>query len=93
VAYADVANGIVTPATGNTSLINGTLIADGSNQIFGSVLRDQFGNAIVPATGINRTISMNLSSIANSMYLNQYDRSVGSSVFIETNNTPLLQSV
>jgi hypothetical protein len=92
-AYADATNANIAAWATNANITNGSAVADGSQNIFTQTIRDQFGNAIVPATGINRTISMNLSSITNSMYLNQYDRSGGSSVFVDTNTTTLLQSV
>jgi hypothetical protein len=68
------------------SITNGNAVADGSAKDFTQTIKDWYDNAIIPATGINRTISMNLSGISNTMYLNQYDRSEGSSIFLQTSN-------
>lgn len=47
---------------------------------------DGYGNAIIPATGINRVITMTLSGITNTMYLNQYTRGGVTSVYARAPN-------
>lgn len=49
-------------------------------------LRDQFGNQLIPATGIGRTVDLTLTGITNTMYLNQYMRSGLTSVFVTAPN-------
>ncbi len=64
-------------------------VADGVSRDFIQSIRDGYDNAIIPAGGIGRIISMDLSGISNQMYLNQYNRSGGSSVFVDNNTTAL----
>ncbi|NRH20983.1 hypothetical protein HOO68_02985 [Candidatus Gracilibacteria bacterium] len=63
-------------------------VADGQPRNFIQTISDGYGNVIIPATGINRDIRMNLSGIINSMFLNQYTRSTasGTSVFVMAPN-------
>ena len=69
----------------STAITNGDAVADGQARNFIQTIKDGYGNAIVPASGINRTVSMNLSGINNTMYLNQYNRSNDgwTSVFVD----------
>jgi hypothetical protein len=50
-------------------------VADGQARAFIHTIKDGYGNAIIPATAISRTVTMNLSGISNTMFLNQYTRS------------------
>ncbi len=80
-------NTTVTNTKDNSTLNNA--VADGMPRNFIHTIRDQFGNAIVPALGINRTVNMQLMSISNTMYLDQHTRSGPTSVYIDTNTTAL----
>lgn len=64
-------------------------VADGMPRNFVHTIRDQFGNAIIPALGINRTVNMQLMSINNTMYLDQHLRSGITSVYVDNNTTAL----
>lgn len=68
----------------STILTDGSAVADGQLRNFIQIIKDGYWNAIVPATGINRTIAMNLSDISNTMYINQYTRNpaLGTSVYL-----------
>lgn len=56
-------------------------IADGSPQSLEITLRDVYGNDIVPATGIDRILDLNLNG-NNSLFINQYAESGGSALFV-----------
>ncbi|MDD2892268.1 MAG: hypothetical protein PHQ95_04860 [Candidatus Gracilibacteria bacterium] len=80
--YADTLN-ITTKTTTSsdvTSLTGGSLVADGQAQPLTITLKDTYGNQIVPATGISRTIDFNFNT-DNGLYLNQYSRTGVRSVF------------
>lgn len=64
-------------------------VADGQENTYIRTLKDAYGNAIVPASGISRTINMRLEDISNSMFLDQYNRIGQTSVFVDNRNTPL----
>lgn len=49
-------------------------VADGQGRDFVHIIKDGYGNAIIPALGINRSVSMNLTGITNTMFLDQYTR-------------------
>jgi hypothetical protein len=87
--YADVVSGTVSSTSAN--LTDGSAIADGSTHVFDITLRDQFMNQIVPASGIGRAVDMSLAGITNSMFLNQYSRSVlsGSSIYVSAPDNPI----
>lgn len=81
--YANTTTASITPTIVSTSLTAATNIANGSTKNLSITLEDEYGNAIIPATGITRTIDFNW-EVTNSMYLNQYNRSGSSSVFVNT---------
>jgi len=66
----------------DTNLTDGTAVADGSSYWFTQTILDGYGNAIIPANWIHRTINANLSGISNSMHLNQYSRGGGSAISV-----------
>ncbi len=68
-------------------------VADGQWYNAIQIISDGYGNAIIPASGISRTISMNLSSISNSMFLNQYTRTWPTSIYITAPNNPTDQAL
>ena len=77
------ANTITATATGSsTTLTDGSAVADGSSHTFTMSVADIYGNKIVPASGITRVINMGLSSISNSMYLDQHARIGTTSVYV-----------
>ena len=82
--YVYANTGDINPATTGISdsdqLTSGN-IADGTVQSLEATLRDTYWNNIVPATGISRVIDFNLNG-NNSLYMNQYDTSWGSAIFI-----------
>lgn len=61
-------------------------VADGQARAFIHTIKDGYGNAIIPAPAISRTVTMNLSGISNTMFLNQYTRSGSGSVYITAPN-------
>ncbi|MBC7498344.1 hypothetical protein H7170_01750 [Candidatus Gracilibacteria bacterium] len=66
-------------------------VSDGVPRNFVHTIKDGYGNAIIPAAGISRLVTIDLSAISNQMYINQHTRSAtdGTSVFITVpNNTP-----
>ncbi|MBX9809856.1 hypothetical protein K2X92_05690, partial [Candidatus Gracilibacteria bacterium] len=79
-SYADSANSISSATA--TGLTDGTAMADGTAEVFETFIRDQFGNQLIPATGIGRSVNLTLSGITNAMYLNQYARSGLTSIFL-----------
>lgn len=87
--YNVYANPNVTPSNTQdvSSLVNA--VADGQSRNIVQTITDGYGNAIIPALGISRTISLDLSSIANTMYLDQSTRAGATSVFVDTNTIPL----
>lgn len=78
--YADVPNGSISSTS--PGLTDGSAIADGTPKIFELFARDQFNNQVVPAPSISRSISMNMTNISNTMFLNQHTRSGPTSVYI-----------
>ncbi|EFK95463.1 hypothetical protein LDC_2517 [sediment metagenome] len=71
-----------TTALGVTAVTSANLtptVADGLEKNAVATLKDTYGNNIVPATGISRTIDFNFST-TNTLYLNQYSRT-GNAVF------------
>lgn len=81
----------------NTLFINETItqnqivsgIADGVQRNFEFTLRDVYGNAIIPATGIWRTVDINV-RWNNSLRLNQYDNNGNdSAIFVDNTSTTL----
>ncbi|PIQ11310.1 hypothetical protein COW06_03975 [Candidatus Gracilibacteria bacterium CG12_big_fil_rev_8_21_14_0_65_38_15] len=78
--YANTTTASITPTIVSTPLTTGN-IADGTTRNLSVTVKDQYGNAIIPATGINRTIDFNW-GVTNSLFLNQYLRSGTKSVFV-----------
>ena len=72
----------MSPTADATALTSGTAIADGTPYVFTPTLVDIYGNKIIPASGISRQIDMSLSSITNTMFLDQHSRVGPSSVYI-----------
>nr|MDD3720112.1 hypothetical protein [Candidatus Gracilibacteria bacterium] len=72
----------VTTKTATSNLSDSTNIADGSIKNLTITLKDAYGNIIIPATGISRTIDFNF-DVTNTMYLNQYLRSGGKSIYAD----------
>ena len=68
-------------------------VADGQPRNLTQTIRDGYGNALIKATGINRNISMNLSGISNSMFLNQYTRLGTTSVYVTAPNNAVDQAL
>lgn len=65
---------ILQDAVTSESLSNLSNIADGTTKNLTLRLADTYGNAIIPASGIGRTIDFNF-DVDNTMRMNQYDRS------------------
>ncbi|NUJ97286.1 hypothetical protein HGA92_00690 [Candidatus Gracilibacteria bacterium] len=83
--YANSTNlGVADVTTNEIDDLNN--VADGSTRDFTITLKDVYGNNIVLATGINRTIDFNFNT-NNTLYLNQYTRSGDSSVFTSIPNS------
>ncbi len=80
-------NTIVTNTQDTSALTSA--VADGMARNFVQNIRDQYDNAIVPASGISRIVNLWLTSISNTMYLDQHNRSGWSAVFVDVNNIPL----
>lgn len=57
-------------------------VADGQPRGFNQTLKDGYGNIIIPAAGINRIVNLNLTGISNTMFLDQYNRSGLTSVYL-----------
>lgn len=74
--------------TQDISGLNGA-VADGMPRNFVQSIRDQYGNAIVPAPGISRIVNLWLTSISNTMHLDQHNRSGWSAIFVDANTVPL----
>lgn len=60
-------------------------MADGQTENVSITLRDRYGNNIIPASGLGRGINVRYTT-DNRMYLDQYNRSGGSSVFLTEAN-------
>jgi len=60
-------------------------VADGEYKNFTMTLRDTYGNDIIPASGIGRTIGFDF-NIDNGLYLNQFTKTGNSGVFYSTPN-------
>lgn len=73
------------PISVSQSLGNTNNIADGSIQTLFFTLKDIYGNAVVSATPISRTIDF-IFSTYNTSYLNQYTRQGESGVFLSLPN-------
>jgi hypothetical protein len=86
--YNIYANPNSIPAPANTQDITAlsSAVADGQARAFIHTIKDGYGNAIIPAPAISRTVTMNLSGISNTMFLNQYTRSGPTSVYITAPN-------
>jgi len=69
-------------------LSNSFNIADWTAKNMNITLRDNYWNAIVPASWINRTIDFNFSA-NNSLYLNQYLKTWNSSVYLNWSIYPI----
>lgn len=63
----------------------GNKIADGQENTYTQKLEDRFGNAIIPATGIGRTVTRSTNVGENTMFLNQKTRTGPTSVFLSHN--------
>lgn len=82
--------------TPDTTAFAPILVADGTQYTWQNWLQDGYGNDIVPAPGIGRTITQSLESLTNSMYLDQFTRLGATSVYIFTGallESPLMLSV
>ena len=77
--YADKDNTTSTP-----SAFGWPYVANGQSHTWNITLTDQFWNYVIPASGINREVNLTLANITNTMFLNQFTRWGGSSVFIST---------
>lgn len=66
----------------NTAFTLGSVVADGTIKTWQAQLLDGYGNAIIRAPGISRTINYDLSAITNTMYLDQYQRAGATSVYL-----------
>ncbi len=90
--YRVYANPNSVPIPTNTNDITNLAwaVADWVARNFIHTIKDGYGNAIIPAAWISRTVVMGLTGVNNTMFLNQYNRGGGSSVFIDTNATPLV---
>lgn len=73
----------------NTSAIT-SAIADGQSNNFIQTINDGYGNDIIPATGIGRVITIGLSGISNTMFLNQYTRLGLTSVYVTAPTTTVI---
>jgi len=88
--YADKDNATTLPGT-----FGGPYVADGQARSWNIVLRDQFNNPVIPASGITRVVNLNLTNVTNTMFLNQYLRNsvaATTSVYVSTppsGDTPL----
>ncbi len=79
---------------GAANLDNTSNIADWALYPLSSELRDMYGNAIVPAGSIGRTINFEiLRSNDSSVFLDQYNRSWNQAVFIDTSLPGWFQSI
>ncbi len=67
-------------------------IADGSQKNLTINLKDIYGNVIIPATWISRTIDFNF-NVNNSLYLDQYTRTWFSAISASTPNSPWVFNV
>ncbi|MDD4151144.1 MAG: hypothetical protein PHR68_00860, partial [Candidatus Gracilibacteria bacterium] len=67
-----------------TNQLDDGLVADGNTlpKNLTISLRDVYGNQVVPAPGISRTIDFNF-NYSNSLYLNQYNKSGNSAVYTD----------
>lgn len=83
--YSDTKN-TITKTVDSTALTTWN-IADGTTRNLSIVLKDQYNNAIVPASGIGRTIDINW-GITNAMFLDQHLRSWEKSVFVNKTTDP-----
>jgi len=79
--YAN-SNLISTKAVTLNELNNGLNIADGADKNLTITLKDTYGNIMIPASGINRTIDLNY-DVNNTLHLNQYLRT-GDAVYLTT---------
>lgn len=61
-------------------------IADGQPRVLARTLKDAYNNAIIPAPAISRSVSMNLSGINNTMFLDQYTRTWVTSIYVTAPN-------
>lgn len=61
---------------------DGNGIADGSEHTYSQELKDTYGNKIIPASKIGRTLKRTTQTSKNNMYLNQQTRTGPTSVFV-----------
>lgn len=57
-------------------------IADGTAYSYSQKAQDKYGNKIIPATAIGRTIARNIQTVENKMFLDQKNRTWDTSVFV-----------
>ncbi len=76
---------VATQTVTNSGLTDGTAIADGTSKSFNITLNDVYDNQIIPATGpsFTRTVTMSLTGVTNTMYLDQYSRSGTWSIYVK----------
>lgn len=82
--FASITRGINTP-TSET----GNKVADGQPNSYVQNVKDEYGNIIIPALQIGRTVTRYATSTDNKMYLNQQTRSGGSSLFMNDQQLPI----
>lgn len=69
------------------SISPGSAVADGTPYELTYVLMDGYGNLILPASGINRTLAQEF-TYKNTNYLNQHTRADDSAVFVSNTANP-----
>jgi len=80
--YSNTLN--ITQAINQNQIASG--MADGSQRNFSFTLKDQYGNAIIPASGIGRTVDINVSG-NNQLRLNQYNNTGNDSAIFADNSS------
>jgi hypothetical protein len=81
--YSVFSNTLLMGANISQTLSSNTNVADGSSKSLNIELKDTYGNSIIPATGIARTVDFSF-SYTNTLYIDQYKRQWISSVFVKS---------
>lgn len=74
-------------STTHINQIDDGTVADGTTRSLQFTLQDTYGNIVIPATGIGRTVDFNFNNVNNSVYLNQHART-WNAVFVNRPNAP-----
>ena len=85
--YADARPARVVAGVSAPGMSDGTAVADGTAHALTVTVKDPYGNGVVRAPGIGRTLSFSLGG-TNTAYMDQLRRSGGSAAFVSAPEAP-----